>query len=193
MGHYRSESDKEELWSDSQHHHQLLHSDVCGSAWLYVDIPPPTEWRLPNQTTPYSLDSPRIDKARLTHFGQREALAWRRKMLSRAVEPICAGEHDDQWAGGEPSRQGATGSRPRGGERERECLCLDNKLFRLIYSYAGRAGGWQEDGGGRAWLLVSVSLCYERDHFPRWGDNSHRYYGCSMINCPLSRNAKLLC
>lgn len=57
--------------------------------------------------------------------------------------------------------RGVTGPRPRG--REGECLCLDNKLLRLIYS---GAGGLEDDWGGMggwdSWLLVSVSQCNER-------------------------------
>lgn len=50
-------------------------------------------------------------------------------------------------------------------ERERECLCLDNKLLQLIYSLAGRAGGWD------CWLCCWSQCPYamKGHRFPRWG------------------------
>lgn len=64
--------------------------------------------------------------------------AWRKKALSGAVETISAGEDDDQCAG---EVQSGSYWAKAVRMRERECLCLDNKLLQLIYSLAGRAGG----------------------------------------------------
>lgn len=61
---------------------------------------------------------------------------WRQKGFGND----SAGEDDDQCAAEEQTGSyWAKAERMRA--RERECLCLDNKLLRLINGLAGREGG----------------------------------------------------
>lgn len=52
------------------------------------------------------------------------------------MEAISAGEDDDQCEGGQQT--GSYWAKTMR-KRERDSLCLDNKLLQLIYSRAGRA------------------------------------------------------
>lgn len=103
---------------------------------------------------PFCRNLPKIDKTMLILLWRDKVFAWRQDR---------SGGNDFQWRRWwSMCRRGAVRSGSYWAKAVTKganvCLSLDNKLLQLIYSPAGRAGGWD------CWLflLVSLSPCIER-------------------------------